>query len=316
MLDRLRVKSLGVGEILKRQPVDSVKTLAIGKCFGICPKPIIDSPISLTSKSDDGSEDEFEDYNSMLTVQPVISLSLVCDESVSGFNIAKTNISDPTRQEKTYWTNILIDRTSQCGNVHSEVAIAYFRLGHACLNCHDYQLAMRAFIKAFKIYRVLNKELACAQALDAYGLACIISPKSNPRDETLQKAEIALKIAFQIRCHHLGVWHADTVETYNKLASVNNHMGHFAKAAIQYTEVFKLRRAIFGGIHPSVAVTAHILATVFCKLGKITESKTFFAMAQRIYKQMGLSQGHPTVAKLLRDQAMCHQKNLKEDKSK
>jgi hypothetical protein len=105
--------------------------------------------------------------------------------------------------------------------------------------------------------------LSVGRALDAYGLAALRSLKTHAR---LRQAKSALDEAFAIRFHQLGVWHVDTVETFNKIASVHLHMGNFREACRAYEEVYLVRKAIFGMKHPSVAISAHSLANVHLKL--------------------------------------------------
>ena len=126
-------------------------------------------------------------------------------------------------------------------------------------------------------------------------------------DDDLQYAQRLLEQAFAVRVHHLGVWHADTVETYNKLASVQLHLGQVREAAKAYREVFLVRRAIFGPDHPSVAISAHSLANCYYKLRRVQESLKYYQIALTVYETMGLPYRHPTVATLLKDRSRLEQ---------
>jgi tetratricopeptide (TPR) repeat protein len=120
----------------------------------------------------------------------------------------------------------------------------------------------------------------------------------------MRKAQQILYQAFAIRFHKLGVWHVDTVETYNKLASVHLHLGELKEACQAYQQVLLVRRAIFGCSHPSVAISAHSLANVYYKLQMEHESMHWYQVALVIYEEdLQLSHHHPTVAKLLKDRA-------------
>jgi tetratricopeptide (TPR) repeat protein len=119
----------------------------------------------------------------------------------------------------------------------------------------------------------------------------------------LQRARRLLEQAFAIRRRHLGVWHVDTVETYNKLASVHLHLGELQQACDAYQQVFAVRRAVFGCQHPSVAIAAHALANAYYKMRLAKESLRWYQTALKIYEQMQLSYQHPTVAKLLKDRS-------------
>lgn len=205
--------------------------------------------------------------------------------------------SEQAKAEHSYWEALLTDRSNQYGAVHVQTARAHFSLGQSYLRSNDYTQATGAFLQAYEIYNSIHgpNHLSVAQALDSYGLTCMSFRKYEQAEKSLQRA-------FRIRFHKLGVWHVDTVETFNRIANVHVHMGRLDKALEEYREVFKVRRAIFGAEHPAVAITAHALANVHAKLGQTRESNTFYALAQRIYRQMGLSHDHQTVANLLSDQ--------------
>jgi tetratricopeptide (TPR) repeat protein len=245
------------------------------------------------------------DYSSPKSARNLLSAAFPED----GNDSARTrnpysSCSRSLKQEEAYWTNLLNDLTQTHGKLHVQTARAALALGQVYIQSNNHLQAMTAFCKAFKICLNLYgpNHLTVAQALDFYGLACMKNQNQYSLP-LLQKAEKGLNRAFQIRFHHLGVWHADTVDTFNKIASVHLRMGQYKRALHEYKEVFKVRRAIFGYQHPSVAVTSHTLANLHFQLGQIGESDTFYALAQRIYKQMGLRQDHQTVARLLRDQA-------------
>merc|ERR1719162_254236 len=119
----------------------------------------------------------------------------------------------------------------------------------------------------------------------------------------MRYARRLLEQAFAIRNHHLGAWHVDTVETYNKLASVLLHLGLLKEASKAYREVFLVRRSIFGNGHPSVAIAAHSLANCHYKMGAVKESLGWYRISLDVYETMGLSYRHPAVTKLLMDQS-------------
>ena len=78
-------------------------------------------------------------------------------------------------------------------------------------------------------------------------------------------------------------------------------MGSLEEACRAYEEVYLVRKAIFGMNHPSVAISAHSLANVHLKLSQPEDSFSYYNIALEIYRSMGLSKTHPTVARLLRD---------------
>ncbi|CAJ1952717.1 unnamed protein product [Cylindrotheca closterium] len=183
-------------------------------------------------------------------------------------------------------------------------------LGHALLQKQDYANARTVLLEATQLYEsssscssnhqndttTATTTTSLALALDTYAVACL---KSSSH---IQEGLTALQRAFCIRSHHLGVWHVDTVDTYNKIAGVHWQTGQPEKALQEYQQVFKVRTALLGPQHPSVAITAHALAKVHLQLGNAKESKAHFALAKSIYQQLGMRYDHKSMAKLLRDE--------------
>jgi len=169
-------------------------------------------------------------------------------------------------------------------------------LGHTYLQQRDYAQARSVLLQAYQIYESIydRNHTSVAQALDIYGVACLRSAQWKVGLQALQRS-------FQIRNHHLGIWHVDTVDTYNKIAGVHWQMGHSNQALAEYQEVLKLRQAIMGPQHPSVAITAHALAKIYTQLSRKEEAQVHFALAKQIYEQMGMRYDHEAMAKLLRD---------------
>eukprot|EP00934_Nitzschia_sp_Nitz4_P002457 Nitzschia sp. Nitz4//NODE_590_length_10398_cov_65.316349//6698//7987//NITZ4_additional_000086-RA//1//CDS//3329531989//2447//frame0 len=204
------------------------------------------------------------------------------------------------RQERRYWNDMVSRRTMTLGTLHRSTAEALFSLGHVHMQLKDYPNAMAAFQSSSKIFKALNgpTHLSVARSLDAYGLATLRHCKDEPG---LLQAKQALDDAFSIRFHNLGVWHVDTVETYNRIASVYLHLGFLEKACTAYEEVYLVRKAIYGPKHPSVAISAHGLANVHMKMDQYEEAARFFRLALGVYRKMDLPTDHPTVARLLQD---------------
>jgi len=187
---------------------------------------------------------------------------------------------------------------------------------------HRYDMAIENLTIAKGIWERTHGpgHLAVGRALDSLALA-IVRRANHDRSESrrsnrgngdsqssaaiddLRYAQRLLEQAFGIRTHHLGVWHVDTVETFNKLAGVLLHLGRYRDASMAYREVFLVRRAIFGDHHPSVAIAAHSLANCHYKMGAIRESLEWYKVSLDIYETMGLSYRHPAIASLLRDQS-------------
>jgi hypothetical protein len=204
------------------------------------------------------------------------------------------------QKEQTYWNTILTARKMTHGIVHRKTAKAFMYLGNSHMRGGDYPQATKAFESACNIYKTLDgpHNLSVAGSLDSIGLAALRSRKSTI---TLDKANTVLGEAFAIRFALLGPWHVDTVETYNKIASVHLHLQEFREAAKAYEEVHSVRAALFGERHPSVAIAAHSLANVYLKLSQHDLSYHYYNVALDIYTHMQLPTDHPTVARLLRD---------------
>jgi tetratricopeptide (TPR) repeat protein len=235
--------------------------------------------------------------------------------------------SSPLQREVRYWKRRLDHATKHHGRVHPQTAEASFNLGHAQLRCLHYDPALENLTHAHAIWRSLHRgdrlHLSVGRALDGMGL-CLLrsSTKQRPRQQkqrqqgdrrrrqrtdSLREAQRLLEQAFAIRCHHLGVWHVDTVETYNRLASVRLHLGDVAGACHAYQEVFHVRRAIFGRSHPSVAISAHSVANCHYRLGSVPQSLQWYQRALDVYEAMGLAYRHPAVARLLKDRSRLEQ---------
>ena len=221
----------------------------------------------------------------------------ILDDDKSEPQVPLTKIK---QREQTYWNTVLTARKMTHGIVHRQTAQAFMYLGNSHMRGGDYRQATNAFESACKIYKTLDgpNTLSVAGSLDSIGLAALRSRKSP---STLQKANTVLGEAFAIRFALLGPWHVDTVETYNKIASVHLHLQEFREAAKAYEEVHSVRAAIFGERHPSVAIAAHSLANVYLKLSQHDLSYHYYDVALDIYTHMKLPTDHPTVARLLRD---------------
>ena len=251
-----------------------------------------------------------------------------------------TDAQNNGHREIRYWRQRLHHASKHYGKTHSSTADAYFNLGRAQLDLsssqhtqhhhpretsttqqkHQYDLAIENLTIAHGIWERTHgpQHLAVGRALDSLALAIVrranhdrtnsnsisgSSKTSNQTIDDLRYARRLLEQAFGVRAHHLGVWHVDTVETYNKLAGVLLHLGLLGEAARAYREVFLVRRAIFGNHHPSVAIAAHSLANCHYRRGGLEESLGWYKVALDIYEAMGLSYRHPAVIKLLRDQS-------------
>eukprot|EP00536_Pseudo-nitzschia_multiseries_P014418 jgi/Psemu1/38580/gm1.38580_g len=189
---------------------------------------------------------------------------------------------------------------------------------------HQYDLAVENLTIAHGMFErhFGSKHLAVGRALDALALAVVrranherktarTADLPSLREEFL-RAQTLLEQAFELRVHHLGIWHVDTVETFNKLAGVMLRLGAVRAAANAYREVYEVRYAIYGPGHPSVAIAAHALANCCYWLGLRVDSECerqrkdalkWYGVALEVYEAMGLPYRHPTVGKLLADRS-------------
>lgn len=288
-----------------------------------------------------------------------------------------------------YWKQRLQRTIRSFSNSHPKTAEAWFNLGHAQLEAyrcrhnqdeknerknddrgaHCHQLAVNHFTQAHRIWahHYGPYHLTIGRVFDAIGLALVrratklkaekcVSADSRRRQRTnhkntLLQAQKLLDQAFAIRFHQLGVWHVDTVETYNKLAGVYLHLGQLEKALHAYQEVYLVRKAIFGSgdgggststssnnkhsnvssarstnfatktrattmasmRHPSVAISAHSVANVYYKMKQFDKAIEWYQVGLVIYESMGLSYRHPTVARLLKDKSRIFPQYIKQD---
>mmetsp|Transcript_21066 Transcript_21066/g.43351 ORF Transcript_21066/g.43351 Transcript_21066/m.43351 type:complete len:222 (-) Transcript_21066:51-716(-) len=183
---------------------------------------------------------------------------------------------------------------------------------------HRYDLAVENLTIARQIWERKHgsEHLAVGRALDSLALAIVKRANHDRSTKGVKKATVRDDLsyarrlyeqAFSIRVHHLGVWHVDTVETFNKLAGVLSHVGLLKEACQAYHEVFLVRKAIFGNKHPSVAISAHSLANCYYKRGNVKESLKWYDHSLNVYERMGLSYRHPAVTQLLKDQSRLEQ---------
>jgi tetratricopeptide (TPR) repeat protein len=207
------------------------------------------------------------------------------------------------RKEQVFWDTTAATRSRDLGLFHHDTAEAFMSLGHAHLRLNEYDEAMEAFQTSCKIFNALDgpTHLSVGRALDAFGLAALRHYEGGTL--YLIQAKTALEEAFAIRFHSLGVWHADTVETFNKIGTVYLHMGRLNEAADAYREVYLVRQAIYGSQHPSVAIVAHGLANILFNMRHLEEARNYFTVAFNIYQSMKLSNRHPAMVRLQVDQS-------------
>lgn len=205
--------------------------------------------------------------------------------------------------EREHWTRVIMERVVQYGPESVAVGRAMSDLGCAHMRCKDYAHALSVYKKAVHILRKNhgNNSLAVAHVLDKVGVAASFCPNSDTDGKTLDWALVALGESFHIRYHNLGPWHCDTADTLNNIAGVHMRKRELIEAKEVYKEVLTVRAAIFGNVHPSVAVTAQTLGTVHLWLSEFEHAFRHFNYALRLYREnMKLKETNPLVIKALK----------------
>jgi len=207
-------------------------------------------------------------------------------------------------RECDYWGTVVTGLMKSHGKVHAKTAEGLLQLGYAYMLSREYAQAVIAFQSACRIWKQLQQSdddrLALARVVDAIGMAWARVSQDDDQDHCY-KAKAALEEAFKIRYDLLGPWHIDTVETLNKIAYVHLHLREYDEAGNAYWEVFWVRKAIFGGDHPSVAIAAHALGNVMVHLAATEDAAKYFQIAVEIFDKMALPNKHPAVTRLMKD---------------
>lgn len=226
--------------------------------------------------------------------KPVVSSSPPTTEAVS-------DREHQFRKELVFWDTKAASHMKHLGKTHHDTAESFLSLGHAHMRLNEYAQAMDVFQTSCEIFKSLDgpTHLSVARALDAFGLAALRFIEGGTI--CLIQAKTALEEAFAIRFHNLGVWHADTVETFNKVGHAYLRLGRIREAAKACREVYLVRKAIYGDTHPSVAISAHGLANIYFRMRQLKEACYYFDVALDVYKSMRLSSRHPTMIRLQKD---------------
>jgi len=295
-----------------------------------------------TPAYNDGTECEEEPIHIIATNDglPLAKQDSNCDHvpiNVTIKNEVPTAEAMGGHREIQYWRRRLQHATQHYGKRHWSTADAFFNLGLAQMKLlgsskndqllvdttaqtkHQYDLAVENLTIAHGMMErhYGPQHLAVGRALDALALAVVrranyekskhrsrhsVQTAARFRSEFL-RAQVWLEQAFALRVDHLGLWHVDTVETYNKLAGVKLRLGAVRSAANAYREVYWVRRAVYGQGHPSVAIAAHAVANCCYRLGDRGDALDWYEVALAVYESMGLPYRHPTVGKLLVDRS-------------
>eukprot|EP00522_Entomoneis_paludosa_P008231 CAMPEP_0172454966 /NCGR_PEP_ID=MMETSP1065-20121228/11800_1 /TAXON_ID=265537 /ORGANISM="Amphiprora paludosa, Strain CCMP125" /LENGTH=684 /DNA_ID=CAMNT_0013207389 /DNA_START=125 /DNA_END=2179 /DNA_ORIENTATION=- len=191
------------------------------------------------------------------------------------------------KKELDLWESLCDSRIQRLGPRNALTADAFVNRGIAQLHANRLEEAADSLLSAV----CFLEEVYDSEHIHM-GLVFFLLGKVYMQQEQYPMAESALAKALGIRQMHLGKVHPDTVECWEQLGlsyiqrasqivSSDRETSQFLqKQAMEIlTQVLKLKRAIFGSIHPSVAKTAHAVAKL-CAMRNENER------AQRLYKQV------------------------------
>lgn len=191
------------------------------------------------------------------------------------------------KNELELWERLCDSRIQRLGPRNALTADAYINRGMAQLRGKRLEDAADSLLSAV----CFLEEVYDAQHIQM-GLVFYLLGKVYMEQEQYPMAESALAKALNIRQLHFGKAHPDTVECWEQLGM------SYVRRAVQVsgsdsdtevflhrqameimTQVLKLKRAIFGSIHPSVAHTALVVA-------RLCATRNEMERAQRLYKQV------------------------------
>lgn len=191
----------------------------------------------------------------------------------------------------------LMDRIACYGFRSLQAAEAMIELGNAHLRIGEFDVAAESFENARHVYSEMKRPLGVAKTLFRLGAVCLAM---GGEDDARGAVDLFLE-ALWIRHDNLDPWHVDTIETMNQLGHAYRQSNDLENARKCFWQVFWIRRAIFGGCHPGVAIAAHDLAnTLFCT-GAIDDARNFYQIAMGVYEDMDLPFKNPSVVRLRRD---------------
>mmetsp|Transcript_26532 Transcript_26532/g.62323 ORF Transcript_26532/g.62323 Transcript_26532/m.62323 type:complete len:669 (+) Transcript_26532:227-2233(+) len=196
-------------------------------------------------------------------------------------------LQENQKSELELWDSLCDNRIQRLGPRNALTAEAFVNRGMAQLEANRLEEAADSLLSAV----CFLEEVHHSEHIHM-GLVFFLLGKVYMQQEQYPMAESALAKALSIRKKHLGKVHPDTVECWEQLG-----MSYLQRAAQMsladpeterflqkqaleiLTQVLKLKRAIFGSLHPSVAKTARVVARL-CALRNEMER------AQRLYKQV------------------------------
>lgn len=188
------------------------------------------------------------------------------------------------------WRRSMEEEIGNLGENNTKTAASLLDVGAMYLQCEDFQKAREYFIRAIAVSEAVFEmpDLRIARVLELYAIAESAQTTSSKDKEQLECALSCLESAFAIRYELQGPEHIDTVETLSRIGRVQLRQRQYAEAKECYYEVLKLREAIFGDDHPSVAHAARLLAVAHTRLYQGDLAKRYFEEALTIYERNGL----------------------------
>mmetsp|Transcript_8951 Transcript_8951/g.11909 ORF Transcript_8951/g.11909 Transcript_8951/m.11909 type:complete len:317 (+) Transcript_8951:129-1079(+) len=194
------------------------------------------------------------------------------------------------KNELELWEALCDNRIQRLGPRNELTADAFVNRGIAQLEANRLEDAADSLLSAV----CFLEEVHDSQHIHT-GLVFYLLGKVYMKQEQYPMAESAFAKALSIRQMHLGKSHPDTVECWEQLglsyiqraaqtlkggdADMDSFLQRQAMGIL--TQVLKLKRAIFGSIHPAVAETARVVA-------KLCAHRNEMERAQRLYKQVSV----------------------------
>lgn len=274
---KTRTKSAFQSESMVRRQFIQDQWLSGGSNYVVWEKAVggNSKSASVSTPATEYSEEEEELFDDDVS-------EITCDELVPPPLLVEADKND-----LDIWEALCDNRIQRFGPRNALTADAFVNRGIAQLGANRLEDAADSLLSA-----VCFLEEVYEQEHIHMGLVFFLLGKVYMEQVQYPMAESALAKALSIRQKHLGKVHPDTVECWEQIGlSYIKRAAQIApsdreselflqkKAVEILTQVLKLKRAIFGSIHPSVAKTAHTVA-------QLCANRQEKERAQRLYKQV------------------------------
>ena len=100
------------------------------------------------------------------------------------------------------------------------------------------------------------------------------------------------------QCNNSGKYNSHKALVLNNLGGVYDNLGNFSAALTNYIQALKMRRKIYGGVHPAISNSLNNIGETYRKLGKANLALDYFQQALMIRGQLLYGKQHPEVANL------------------